>query len=91
MSTWRDAERWARWVRGDDCPICRAVADAEAVAELEASRVMMPEDAPMRGYAWLASRRHVIELHELTVDEGAALMRDVQRVRRRVVEEIGRG
>ena len=84
MSTWRDSARWTRWLRGEDCPICRAVREADAVAELEACRVMMPEDGPMRGYAWLAVRRHVIELHELPADEGAALMRDLQRVSRAV-------
>lgn len=50
-----------------------------AVADLEVSRLMMSSEAPMRGYAWLAFRRHAIELHELTEDEGAALMRDLQR------------
>ena len=89
MSTWRDTERWARWVHGDDCPICRVVADADAVAELEACRVIMPEDAPMPGYVWLAVRRHVIELHELTEEEGAALMRDVRRVSRAVSAATG--
>ena len=40
---------------------------------------MMSEDAPMRGYAWLPFRRHVVELHELTEEEGSAFMRDMRR------------
>jgi diadenosine tetraphosphate (Ap4A) HIT family hydrolase len=80
MSTWRDPEKWKAWLRGDDCPICRSIGGESAVAELEASRLMMPEDGPMRGYAWLPTRRHVIELHDLTDAEGAALMRDLRRV-----------
>ena len=84
MSSWRDPERWARWLRGVDCPICRGVAHDTAVAELEVSRLMMSEDAPMRGYAWLAVRRHVVELHELTDEEGAAFMRDVRHVARAI-------
>jgi diadenosine tetraphosphate (Ap4A) HIT family hydrolase len=78
MGSRHDPERWERWRRGDDCPICRSVAIDEATAELEVSRLMMSPDAPMRGYAWLAFRRHAIELHELTEDEGAALMRDLR-------------
>lgn len=78
MSSWRDAERWAHWRRGDDCPICASVATDEATAELTVSRLMMTDQGPMRGYAWLAFRRHAIELHELTEEEGAALMRDLQ-------------
>jgi diadenosine tetraphosphate (Ap4A) HIT family hydrolase len=78
MSSRRDAERWERWRRGDDCPICRSVAVDEATAELEVSRLMMSDDGPMRGYAWLAFRRHAIELHDLNEQEGAALMKDLQ-------------
>jgi diadenosine tetraphosphate (Ap4A) HIT family hydrolase len=80
MSTWRNPERWQAWLRGEDCPICRGIDSEPAVAELELTRLMMPEDGPMRGYAWLPTRRHVTELHELTEPEGAALMRDLRRV-----------
>jgi diadenosine tetraphosphate (Ap4A) HIT family hydrolase len=71
-------------MRGDDCPICRSVLADDAVAELEVSRLMMSEDAPMRGYAWLPFRRHAVELHDLSAEEGAAFMRDVQRVSRAI-------
>ena len=89
MSSWRDPELWARWVRGEGCPICRSVAADAAVAELEASRLMMGEDAPVRGYAWLPVRRHVVELHELTDSEGAAYMRDIRRVSRAIAAATG--
>jgi diadenosine tetraphosphate (Ap4A) HIT family hydrolase len=84
MSSWRDPELWSKWVGGDECPICRDIDSAAAVAELEVCRLMMSEDAPMRGYAWLPFRRHVVELHELTDAEGAAFMRDVRRVSRAI-------
>jgi diadenosine tetraphosphate (Ap4A) HIT family hydrolase len=91
MSGWNDPERWAKWVGGEDCPICRHVADGTDVslAELEVSRVLMPVDGPMRGYAWMPVRRHVVELHELTEEEGAAFMRDVKRVSRAIAEATG--
>ena len=43
----------------------------------------------MRGYAWLPVRRHVIELHDLTEAEGAALMRDIRRVSRAIAAATG--
>jgi len=89
MSSWRDPERWDRWIRGEDCPICRSVVADAAVAELEVTRLMMSEDAPMRGYAWLPVRRHVVELHELTDAEGDAFMRDVRRVSRAIAAATG--
>ena len=82
MSTWRDPKQWDRWVSGKDCPICRSLTTDPAVAELEVSRLMLAEEAPMRGYAWLPLRRHVVELHELTEDEGTAFMRDIRRASR---------
>lgn len=88
--SWRDPARWERWVRGDDCPICRSVASEAALAELEVCRLMMSEtDAPMRGYVWLPVRRHVVELHELGEVDGAAFMRDVQRVSRAIAAATG--
>jgi diadenosine tetraphosphate (Ap4A) HIT family hydrolase len=50
---------------------------------------MMGEDAPMPGYVWLPVRRHVIELHDLTDTEGAAFMRDIQRVSRALSATTG--
>lgn len=84
MSSWRDGARWAKWLRGDDCPICHSLVTDAPLAELEVSRLMMTEHAPMRGYAWLPFRRHVVELHDLTDDEGASLMRDIRRASRAI-------
>lgn len=78
-----------RWVRGEECPICRSVAAEAAVAELEVSRLMMSENARVRGYAWLPFRRHVVELHELTEPEGAAFMRDIRRASRAIGAATG--
>lgn len=39
----------------------------------------MGETAPLPGYACIVFRRHAIELHDLSAEEGAAFMRDVQR------------
>jgi diadenosine tetraphosphate (Ap4A) HIT family hydrolase len=80
MSTWRDPVTWAKWIKGEDCPICRSNVSDQAVVELEVVRVMMSSDAPMKGYTWLPVRRHVIELHELSEVEGAGFIRDLRRV-----------
>ena len=89
MNTWRDPEKWQRWLKGEDCPICRNVVTEPAVAELEVSRLMMSADAPMRVYAWLPTRRHVIELHELADSEGAAFMRDIQTASQAILKHSG--
>lgn len=38
------------------------------------------EDATMRGDACLVSRRHIVELHDLSDPEAAAFMRDIRRL-----------
>lgn len=53
----------------------------DVIANLDAAWVTMHEAAPMRGYACVMFRlRHAVELHDLSAEEGAAFMRDVQRV-----------
>ena len=61
-----------------DCRVCRSRVDA--LTELESSWVRVGPDDPVRGYACLVFNRHAIELHDLDDAEGAAFMRDVQKV-----------
>ncbi len=65
---------------GSACPICLRGRPLDVVYELEATSVTMSESAPTRGYACLVSKRHAVEFHDLTDSEGAAFMRDVQRL-----------
>ena len=89
MSGWRDPVAWEALRRGETCPVCRAGKPHDVVAELEASWVTMGEAAPMRGYACLVFRRHAVELHDLGAAEGAAFMRDAQRLSRAVAMATG--
>jgi diadenosine tetraphosphate (Ap4A) HIT family hydrolase len=49
----------------------------------------MGEPSPLRGYCCLVFKRHAVELHDLSPDEGAAFMRDVQRTSRAVKRVTG--
>jgi phosphoribosylglycinamide formyltransferase-1 len=62
------------------CIICRRGAPNNILLELAASWVTVNEDAPMRGYACLVLRRHAVELHDLTEDEGRVFMQDIRRL-----------
>ena len=84
MSQWTNPEEWARLCSGESCPICLDGGPWDVLAELESSWLTMGESAPMRGYCCLIFRRHAVELHDLTQDEGAAFMRDIQRTARAV-------
>ena len=78
MNGGTDPARWQRERDNVDCIVCRSKPDA--VAQLEASWVLIGPDDPVRGYVCLVFDRHAIELHDLTDVEGAALMRDIRRV-----------
>lgn len=89
MSVWRDPALWAAVRTPAGCPICRRGAPLDVVAELDASWVTMGEAAAVRGYVCVVFRRHAVELHDLSVAEGAAFIRDVQRVSAAVAEVTG--
>jgi diadenosine tetraphosphate (Ap4A) HIT family hydrolase len=80
MSEWADSDRWARLRTAEACVICGRGAPNDILVELDTSWVTVNEDAPMRGYACLVFKRHVVELHDLSEDEGTAFMRDVRRL-----------
>ncbi|MCP3139176.1 HIT family protein [Pyxidicoccus xibeiensis] len=82
MSRWTNPEEWARLCSGEACVICRQGVPHDVIAELESCWVTMGEESPMQGYCCLVFRRHAVELHDLTPDEGAAFMHDIQRVSR---------
>jgi diadenosine tetraphosphate (Ap4A) HIT family hydrolase len=81
MSKWTDPEEWARLLSREGCPICRRGQPTSVIAELETSWVVMGrETPPLPGTCALFFRRHAIELHDLSVDEAAAYIRDIQRL-----------
>ena len=90
MSKWTDPQEWKRLVSRDGCPICLRGRPTNVIAELETSWVTMGEEgAPLRGSCALFFRQHAIELHELSPDEAAAYMRDIQRLSRAVQSATG--
>jgi diadenosine tetraphosphate (Ap4A) HIT family hydrolase len=89
MSTWNDHDRWAALCSGISCPICCQNEPLDLVATLEASWVTMQEAAPVRGYACLVSRTHVVELHELPEATACAFMRDARKVSSALLASTG--
>jgi diadenosine tetraphosphate (Ap4A) HIT family hydrolase len=79
MSKWNSAE-WEALRNGSACPICRDGHPLGIVAELGASYLTSTPNSPMPGYCSLVLKRHAVELYELSADEAAALMKDIQRV-----------
>jgi diadenosine tetraphosphate (Ap4A) HIT family hydrolase len=90
MSRWTDPRAWTRLVTPEGCPICIDGGPTNVIAELEVSSVAMGgETGGLPGSCALFFRRHAIELHDLTDDEGAAWMRDVRRLSRVLKEATG--
>jgi diadenosine tetraphosphate (Ap4A) HIT family hydrolase len=66
------------------CPICSRPGGrpADILAELSASWVTAPIEAPLPGYVCVVAKRHVAEPFELTTDESAAFWGDCMTVAR---------
>lgn len=83
MSRWTDPVEWARLRTPAGCPICTRGEPSSIIAELPASWVVMGEaNPPLPGTCALFLKRHAIELHDLTEEEGAAWMRDIRHLSR---------
>jgi diadenosine tetraphosphate (Ap4A) HIT family hydrolase len=89
MSLWNDPERWAALCSGRACPICSRGAPLDVVATLGSGWVTMQKAAPVRGYACLVSRSHVIELHDLSEPDALAFMRDARKVSKALCDITG--
>ncbi|MEW5719442.1 MAG: HIT family protein, partial [Chloroflexota bacterium] len=81
---WMPREEWDARVRGEKCSMCEQVGLAEnrysfLVAQLETSNLRLAKNQYARGYCTLIFREHATELHELALEQQAALMRDLAR------------
>lgn len=90
MSRWTDPDAWARVLAPEGCVICAGGGPTHVIAELEVSWVTMSgETTGLPGSCALFFKRHAVELHDLSAEEGAAWMRDVQRLSRALKEATG--
>jgi|GEM_PF-217085 len=87
MRGWLDRESWERMCRGDDCPLCEAMAlehdqDRYGVTLLrtESSLVRLSRNQRQRGYCVVVSVKHVVEPFDLPRDEARAFFDDVMAV-----------
>jgi diadenosine tetraphosphate (Ap4A) HIT family hydrolase len=89
MAMWNDPSAWKSLSTGATCPICLAGRPDGVIAELEGAYLTTGEDSGIKGYCCVVSKRHAVELHDLTSTEAAALMRDLQRVSQAVSRITG--
>jgi diadenosine tetraphosphate (Ap4A) HIT family hydrolase len=86
MSNWTDPEKWQQYLESETCPVCLNGRPTDLIAELEASFLIAGHDGPMKGYCFLLLKQHAVELYDLSEDEAAAFMRDIQKSARAVHE-----
>jgi hypothetical protein len=79
VPAWEDEARWRALRDGSECPICeRGGPPPDTIAELGVSWVTSGlGPLPVRGYACVVAKRHVVEPYELQGDERAAFWEDV--------------
>jgi HIT domain-containing protein len=79
VPAWEDEGRWRALCDGSACPICARIGPPpDTLAELRVSWVTSGVGPlPVRGYACVIAKRHVVEPFELEGDERAAFWEDV--------------
>jgi hypothetical protein len=79
VPAWEDEARWQALRDGSECPICaRGGPPPDTIAELGVSWVTSGAGrVPVRGYACVVAKRHVVEPYELQGQERAAFWEDV--------------
>jgi hypothetical protein len=79
VPAWEDEARWEALRNGRACPNCeRGGPPPDTIAELGVSWVKSGlGPLPVRGYACVVAKRHVVEPYELEGDERAAFWEDV--------------
>lgn len=80
-------ERWDALVRGEDCPLCEAVAATVeedeygfTLADLSMTRVRLSADQFVPGYCVAICHRHVREPYELEPEERTLFFEDVMQL-----------
>lgn len=81
---WSDLKAWERRLTPAGCVICSRGSPDEVVAELDSCWVTAPHKAPLRYYACLVARKHVIEPYEMAPDDQAAFWKEAMLVARAV-------
>ena len=97
--TWMSRERWDALVRGEECPLCQAVAtltalDAEddygfTVADMPSALLRLQKNQYVRGYTTFISKRHVCEIYELTPAERVEFFGDLSRATQAIAQAFG--
>jgi diadenosine tetraphosphate (Ap4A) HIT family hydrolase len=83
---WMPREQWDALVRGENCPLCEAVALTEptnefgiTVADLSMSRLRLDANQGVMGYCVLMCKTHVREPYELSPADRARYFEDMMR------------
>ena len=81
---WMPRAKWNALIRGEGCVLCEQVELEEnyysfLVARLETSNLRLAKNQYARGYCTLIFCEHATELHKLSPEKQAALMRDLAR------------
>ena len=84
---WMPRERWDALVRGEDCPLCAAIAsDVDAdeygytIVDLASGRLRLVPNQYVMGYCVFISAIHAREPYDLSPSQRAAFFEDMTRV-----------
>ncbi|MFX1368542.1 MAG: HIT family protein [Promethearchaeota archaeon] len=87
---WAKTEKWKKWCNSENCPVCNALPqddDFVTIAETNVSWIEAHPRASLKGTCYVMSKKHAVELFDLSDDEVLAFMKDVM-VTAKALKEI---
>ncbi len=79
-----------QWCDSKSCPVCRNLpqpGDYVTLAETDASWIEAHPNVPLKGTCYIMSKKHAVELYELSNDDAIAFLKDVM-ITARVLKEV---
>ncbi len=77
---WKKTEKWNQWCESKNCPVCKNLSqpgDYVTIAETESSWIEAHPNVPLKGTCYVMSKKHAVELYDLSEEDAFAFLKDV--------------
>ncbi|MEN6356489.1 MAG: HIT family protein [Armatimonadota bacterium] len=94
MSSWHNIRQWQRYVSREGCPVCNQEPNDQPngemhIADLTISTLGTDSNTCMKGHCCLVVKPHAVELYDLSSEDAAAFMSDIQMAARALKKVTG--
>ena len=89
---WKNYEKWEYRSKEENCPVCLNHPQPENdidIVEMPSGYLCATSDVPFKGTCYLITRKHYIELFDMSDDEAFLFMKDIMKAAKAIKEVTG--